>query len=97
LLALLQRGENEGLQRIGCVLHVSSTKNMILKAENLPNIGDRVVDGNLSQVGTVFDVFGPVSSPYVAVRPSVEEPNRLVDHVLYAVPQYKPRREKKRK
>jgi len=74
------------LQRIGCVLHVSSTKHMILKAENLPNIGDKVVNENLKQVGTVFDVFGPISSPYVAVRPSVEELSRFVDHVLYAIP-----------
>jgi len=91
------RGENESLQRVGCVLHVSSTKNMILKAENLPNIGDWVVDENLKQVGTIFDVFGPVSSPYVAVRPSVEEPSRFVDRVLYAVPPFKLRREKRRR
>jgi len=76
---------------------VSSTKNMILKAENLPHIGDRVVDKNLHDVGTVFDVFGPVSSPYVAVRPSVEEPSLFVDHVLYAVPSLELRKEKRRK
>ena len=76
---------------------MSSTKNMILKAENLPNIGDRVVDKNLNQVGTVFDVFGPVSSPYVAVRPSVEEPSLFVGHILYAVPSFELRREKRRK
>jgi len=70
---------------------------MILKADNVPHIGDRVVDENLNQVGTVFDVFGPVSSPYVAVRPSVGESSRLVDHVLYAVPLYKSRREKRRR
>jgi len=85
------------LERIGSVLHVSSTKNMILKAENIPHIGDRVVDENLKQVGVVFDVFGPVSSPYVAVRPNVEEPSLLVNHVLYAVPSNKPRREKRRR
>jgi len=91
------RGENESLQRIGSVLHVSSTKNMILKAENIPHIGDKVVDDNIRQVGTVFDVFGPVSSPYVAVKPSVEEPSRFVDHVLYAVPSIKWRTEKRRR
>jgi len=91
------RGVNEGLQRIGFVLHVSSTKNMILKAENIPHIGDTVVDEKLNHVGTVFDVFGPVSSPYVAVRPSVEEPSHFVDHVLYATPSFKLRREKRRR
>jgi len=85
------------LERIGHVLHVSSSRNMILKAESLPRIGDEVLDENLKKVGTVFDVFGPVTSPYVAVRPSVEEPSRFVDHVLYAVPSPKPRREKRRR
>jgi len=70
---------------------------MILKAENIPRIGDTVVDENLNNVGTVFDVFGPVSSPYVAVKPSVEEPSLFVDHVLYAVPSLKMRREKRRR
>jgi len=85
------------LQRIGCVLHVSSSKNMILKAESVPHTGESVVDENLKQVGTVFELFGPVSSPYVAVRPSVEKPSRFVDHVLYAVPSSKSRREKRRR
>jgi len=85
------------LERIGSVLHVSSTNNMILKAENIPHIGDTVVDENLNNVGMVFDVFGPVSSPYVAVRPSVEEPSLLVNHILYAAPSLKSRREKRRR
>jgi rRNA processing protein Gar1 len=32
----------------------------------------------------VFDVFGPVANPYAAVRPSVDEPSRYVQRVLYA-------------
>jgi len=85
------------LERIGSVLHVSSTRNLILKAENIPHIGDKVVDEKLNQVGTVFDVFGPVSSPYAAVKTSVEEPSVLVNHVLYAVPSFMMRREKRRR
>lgn len=87
------------MQRIGTVLHVSSNRHMILKAENLPRIGDQVVDENLKPVGTVFDVFGPVSSPYVAVRPSVEEPNRFVSRILYSVPSSRVRfgREKRKR
>jgi RNA-binding protein len=71
------------------VLHVSSSKNLILKTEKTPRINDKVVDENLKPVGTVFDVFGPVSSPYVAVRPSVKDPERFVDRVLYIYPSAK--------
>ena len=85
------------MQRIGCVLHVSSNKKIIIKAENLPRIGDRVMDKHLKPVGTVFDVFGPTSFPYVAVKPNVGEPHHLVNHILYAVPSPKMKRRRKRR
>ena len=74
------------LHRIGHVLHVSITKNMILKAENVPRIGDEVANDKLKPVGTVFDVFGPTKSPYVAVKPKIQNTEQLVNQVLYAVP-----------
>lgn len=74
------------MYRIGCVLHVNPNKNVILKSENLPRIGDKVVDEQLKPVGTVFDIFGPTYAPYVAVKPGVEETRHLVNHVLYAIP-----------
>lgn len=85
------------MQRIGCVLHVSSNKNIIIKAENLPRIGDKVVDKHLKSLGTVFDVFGPTSSPYVAVKPNVGKPHHLINHILYAVPSPKVKRRRKRR
>jgi len=96
-VALLREEKRESLQRIGLVLHTGSSGNMILKAENPPRIGDQAVDENLKPVGTVFDVFGPVSSPYIAVRPSVDNPSRLVKHMLYAIPSSKPSRERRRR
>ena len=74
------------LHRIGHVLHVSNTKNMILKAENIPSIGDSVANEKLKPVGTVFDVFGPTSSPYVAVKPNINNPEQLINQVLYVIP-----------
>jgi RNA-binding protein len=62
---------------------VGSSGRLILRAERLPRINDRVVDENLRFVGVVFDVFGPVASPYVVVECGVEEPGRFVDRVLY--------------
>ena len=57
---------------------------MILKADNVPHIGNQAIDENLRAVGIVCDVFGPVARPYVAVRPNVDEPNSYVQLVLYA-------------
>jgi RNA-binding protein len=88
-----------GLQRIGSVLHVSSSRSLILKAAHVPRLGDKVVNDKLNNVGMVFDVFGPVPSPYVAVKPSVDDPSLLIGHTLYAVPSAKSRlrREKRRR
>lgn len=76
----------EKLKRLGHVLHVSSSRNLILKAETLPKIGDMVIDENLKAVGSVFDIIGPVSSPYVTVKPTTTEPQRTVGNTLYTVP-----------
>jgi len=87
----------EILQRIGLVLHVSSSKNIILKTKKVPRIGDRVLDENLKPVGMVFDVFGPTSSPYVAVKPNIQDPQHLVNRVLYVVPSKPGRKDRKKK
>lgn len=74
------------LNRIGHVLHVSNIKNIILKAENIPHIGDEVINEELNQVGIVFDVFGPTKSPYVAVKPKNPNPEKFLNHLLYSNP-----------
>jgi rRNA processing protein Gar1 len=87
---------NKILNRIGYVLHVSNTKNMILKAENIPRIGDQVTNEKLKDIGIVFDVFGPTSSPYVAVKPYIQNPEQFVNQILYTTSS-RNRRQKRRK
>ena len=40
--------------------------------EQYASPGTQVVDENLSEVGTVVDVFGPVDRPYMAVSPATD-------------------------
>jgi RNA-binding protein len=65
------------------VSNVTPSRNLVVKAENPPKIGTEVVDENLQVVGRVFDIIGPVSSPYAIVKPSVSEPGKLVNKQLY--------------
>ena len=81
------------MQRLGLVLHISPSRNMIMKVENVPKIGDTVVDENLKPVGKVFDILGPASSPYVAIRPMVRDPEKMVNRPVYVIPS-KRRKEK---
>ncbi len=85
------------LHRIGHVLHLSNTKNIILKAENIPHIGDKVTNDKLKPVGTVFDIFGPTSSPYVAVKSNFQSPEKLVNQVLYSIPSKVGRKKRKKR
>jgi len=57
------------LQRLGTVLHVSSHKNLIIRAEFFPKINSVVLTKRLKKIGVIYDVFGPVKSPYISVRP----------------------------
>ena len=71
------------MQRLGRVSNVTPSRNLVVKAENPPKIGTEVVDENLQSVGKVFDIIGPVSSPYAVVKPTVREPDKLVNKQLY--------------
>ena len=57
------------MRRVGTVVHVSSHGYIILKAEFFPKIDSPVVTKRMKRIGTVQDVFGPVTSPYVSVKP----------------------------
>jgi RNA-binding protein len=74
------------MKRLGKVLHVSKRGFLILKTDKTPAMGDRsvVVNKNAEKIGAIVDVFGPVKTPYVAVRPlDKKSAEKLVGQILY--------------
>lgn len=71
------------MQKLGRVITLTPAQNLVVKTEKAPKIGSSVVDDNLKDVGRVFDIIGPVTSPYAIVRPSVREPEKLTSKQLY--------------
>lgn len=71
------------MQKMGRVRAVTPSKNMIVKADKPPKLGSEVVDENLTVVGKVFDIIGPVSAPYAVIRPSIKEPERTANKPVY--------------
>jgi rRNA processing protein Gar1 len=69
------------LIRVGRALHITPSKKVLIKSVIVPRIGETVFDKKQRPVGRVFDVFGPTASPYVEVE--AEDPERLIDDVLY--------------
>jgi RNA-binding protein len=82
-LSFLFFGRGMCLQRLGKALHVTPSQNIVVKTDKTPKIGSTVVDENLKVVGKIFDLIGPVPSPYVVVKPAVKEPEKLTNKQLY--------------
>jgi len=75
------------LRRLGKVLHLSKSGNLLLRLEQypVPIIGAPVCDYKLRNIGVVNNILGPVKAPYVSVKPVSEVDGALVDRVLYQV------------
>jgi len=71
------------LQRLGKVLSVTPSQSIVVKIDKPPKLGTAVVDENLKVIGKVFDIIGPVSSPYAIIRPSIKDPEKLANKQLY--------------
>jgi len=71
------------LQRLGKVLSVTPSSSLIIKTESPPKLGCEVVDEGLNVVGKVFDIIGPVSSPYAVIKSNVKNPTVLLNKPLY--------------
>ncbi len=70
--------------RLGAALHISrSSGNLILDSSGVARIGETVQDAKGKKIGIVFDVFGPTTNPFIAIKPSIETPERLLGKALY--------------
>ena len=79
------------LQRLGKVQSVTPSQNIVLKVDKPPKLGATVIDENLRVVGKIFDIIGPVTSPYAIVRPIINDPEKLANKQLYVSPSKKER------
>jgi RNA-binding protein len=70
--------------RVGTLSHVSSSSgNLILRAERQVKIGEAIADSRGKYVGQVFDVFGPVEAPFIAVKTRIKDPEKLLGEGLF--------------
>lgn len=75
------------MQRVGDVVRTAQNVAVarVPDGNDPPDIGRRVIDESLDEIGDIVDVFGPVERPYVAVavEDGVSLPT-LVGEPLYA-------------
>jgi len=80
---------------LGLILHVTPSRTIIAKVQDIPRIGETVVDENLKPIGKVSDILGPVSSPYATITPSIRDTRDLINKTVYVIPSRR-RKEKNR-
>jgi len=74
------------LKQIGEVLHLSKSGNLIIKlqTQSIPPLNSLVFTFSQNKlVGRVVDVMGPVASPYIAVKPEIDRPEKLAGSKVY--------------
>lgn len=54
---------------LGVVEEISADGRLIVRCDNLPELGDRVCDASNKDVGVVGRIMGPVDTPYASVNP----------------------------
>ncbi len=73
------------MRPLGRVRHVSKSGRLIVEASEVPPIGAKVLDERMNFIGTVYDIMGPVSRPFVSVK--VDEsrfrPESLVGRLVF--------------
>ncbi len=81
------------MRTLGKVTKVTPLGRLIVRSTFKPQLGSPVYDERMKRIGVVYDVMGPVSSPYVSVKTDLE-PDKLRCYVgrnLY-VPQVRRKR-----
>ncbi len=76
-----------GLRRLGKILHLSKSGNLIVQLEQppVPSIGAQVVDYKLKRLGVVNNILGPVKNSYVSVKPVTDINGDFAGRVVYLV------------
>jgi rRNA processing protein Gar1 len=79
--------DEESLQRLGKILHLSNSRSLIVRCDEtrFVKMGTRACDSKLKEIGTVRDLFGPVSSPYLLIKPSGPSPAKYVGRIAYSL------------
>ncbi|MFW9917980.1 MAG: H/ACA ribonucleoprotein complex subunit GAR1 [Candidatus Thorarchaeota archaeon] len=72
------------MRRLGTVMHVTKRGAVIVQTDKSPPMGAKVVDKRAQFIGKIQDVFGPVKSPYVAIRAKDKDTaTKLVGQPVY--------------
>ncbi len=71
------------MKKLGQVLHQARSGNLIVRVGGFLKPSTAVYDRSGKKVGYVIETFGPVSSPYVSVKPTTDRVKKLIGSEIY--------------
>ncbi len=75
------------MKKLGIIDHISSQHTIVVRSNFAPSIGKNniVRNANNEKIGYIYDIIGPVKSPYVLVKPLLkpQDYSKLVGETLY--------------
>jgi RNA-binding protein len=79
--------DGDSLRRLGKILHFSKSQSLIVKCEQagFVKVGTIACDSKLKEIGKVQDLFGPVTAPYLSIRPTANSPAKFVGRIVYSL------------
>ena len=57
------------MRSVAKVLHLTP-RGLVARGNQVPKIGQSVLDSSDKRIGNVSDIFGPVKSPYFTIKPA---------------------------
>ena len=76
------------MKALGTFCHRTNSGNLLLRGNKIPSLYSWVVTKDLKKVGKVQDVIGPVSKPYIVIKPTKTKLT-IKESILYELPKNK--------
>lgn len=77
------------MKKLGRVLHLTKSGHLIVASEvsELPHQNLEVFDDKLKVVGKIYDIIGPVKTPFISIKinPEYRNPEKIINKYVYII------------
>jgi RNA-binding protein len=84
------------LKFIGEIENVTYNGIWLIRSEFIPKIGSNVFNQQKLNVGRIINIIGPVSRPYIMVRPKHKDQLQIIGEKMYIISDKKGKNRKKK-
>ncbi len=73
------------MKKLGKAIIATRNKNILVKIKRKIQLGLRVYNDKMRNIGFVYDIIGPINNPYAVIKVNISKikPETLVGKILY--------------